>query len=92
MRRGWGRSLKRVPRTKRSPKGRRVVVSIVSRVASISRSYATPEGQAVTHARQPRQRSKCVVTVSLSEIVPSRLASISWIRPRGESISSLQSR
>ena len=26
---------------------------------SISRSYCTPDGQAVTHAMQPRQRSKC---------------------------------
>ena len=33
-----------------------VSVSIVSRVASISRSYLTPEGQAVTQAMQPRQR------------------------------------
>ncbi len=39
----------------------------------------------------PRQRSKCVVTVSLSATVPSRRASIRWMRPRGESISSLQS-
>ena len=41
---------------------------------------------------QPRQRSKWPTTVGLSEIVPSRCDSISWIRPRGESISSLQSR
>ena len=32
------------------------------------------------------------MTVGFSAIVPSRCASISWIRPRGESISSLQSR
>ena len=41
---------------------------------------------------QPRHRSKCSTTVGLSEIVPSRCDSISWIRPRGESISSFQSR
>src|SRR5581483_7766832 len=39
---------------------------------------------------QPRQRSKCSTTVRLSATAPSSLASISWIRPRGESISSLQ--
>ncbi len=39
---------------------------------------------------QPRQRSKCFVTVSVSAIVPSRRASIRWMRPRGESISSCQ--
>ena len=39
---------------------------------------------------QPRQRSKCPTTVGSSPIVPSSFASISWIRPRGESISSCQ--
>ena len=34
--------------------------SICGRVRSISLSYCTPDGQAVTHAMQPRQRSKCV--------------------------------
>ena len=41
---------------------------------------------------QPRQRSKCSTTVRLSATVPSSRASISWMRPRGESISSFQSR
>ena len=41
---------------------------------------------------QPRQRSKCSTTVRFSAIVPSSRASIRWMRPRGESISSLQSR
>ena len=40
---------------------------------------------------QPRQRSKCSTTVGLSRSVPWAVFSISWIRPRGESISSLQS-
>src|SRR3712207_8874153 len=34
--------------------------SICGRVRSISWSYFTPEGHAVTHAMQPRQRSKCM--------------------------------
>ena len=40
---------------------------------------------------QPRQRSKCWATVAFSAIVPSSRASMRWMRPRGESISSLQS-
>ena len=40
---------------------------------------------------QPRQRSKCCATVAFSAIVPSRRASMRWMRPRGESISSRQS-
>ena len=40
---------------------------------------------------QPRQRSKCSTTVSVSSIVPSTRPLIRWIRPRGESISSCQS-
>ena len=40
---------------------------------------------------QPRQRSKCCATVAFSAIVPSSRASIRWMRPRGESISSRQS-
>ena len=39
----------------------------------------------------PRQRSKCFVTVAFSVTEPSRRASIRWMRPRGESISSCQS-
>src|SRR6187402_3632972 len=38
----------------------------------------------------PRQRSKCVETVAFSVTVPSSRASIRWMRPRGESISSRQ--
>ena len=40
---------------------------------------------------QPRQRSKCSATVWFSSSVPSSVAFISQIRPRGESISSCQS-
>ena len=39
----------------------------------------------------PRQRSKWVETVAFSVTVPSSRASIRWMRPRGESISSRQS-
>ena len=42
-----------------------------SRVCSISRSYCTPDGHELTQAMQPRQRSKCSTTVSVSAIVPS---------------------
>ena len=39
---------------------------------------------------QPRQRSKCSTTVELRRSVPWAVFSISWMRPRGESISSFQ--
>jgi hypothetical protein len=39
---------------------------------------------------QPKQRSKCVVTVAFSVSVPSSRASMRLMRPRGESISSRQ--
>ena len=62
--------------------------SICGRVRSISLSYWTPDGQAVTHAMQPRQRSKCV-TISGEIVSPSSWPiRISRMRPRGESISS----
>ena len=41
------------------PSGRRCRRSTCARVASISLSYCTPDGQAVTQAMQPRQASKC---------------------------------
>ena len=46
-----------------------------ARVASMSRSYCTPDGQAVTQAMQPRQASKCPTIESLSGS-PSRPGSI----------------
>ncbi len=75
-------------RTTRVLKLRSTWRSSCGRVLSMSRSYWTPDGHAVTHAMQPRQRSKCV-TISGEISAPS-----SWpmrirrIRPRGESISS----
>src|SRR6187549_2109478 len=56
-------------------------------VASISLSYWTPDGQAGTQAMQPRQRSKCS-TIESDSGSPLSPWLISWIRPRGESISS----
>ena len=49
------------------------------------------EGHDETHATQPRHASKCETTVAFSGVVPARSPSISWIRPRGESISSCHS-
>ncbi len=90
-RRGYGSRANRPERTSLSPSGRRTPVSIAPRVASTSWSYFTPEGHDETHAMQPRQRSKCVTKVGERPTVPSSRASISWILPRGESISSLHS-
>ena len=64
--------------------------SVQARAASMSRSYCTPDGHAVMHAMQPRQRSKCSAAAGLSS-APSRTCVTRWIRPRGESISSPQS-
>ena len=69
---------------------RSCVSSIRPRVCSISVPYCTPDGHAVTHASQPRQRSKWPTTVSVSSMVPSTMPAIRWMRPRGESISSPQ--
>ena len=60
-----------------------------ARVASISLSYCTPDGQAVTQAMHDRQRSKCSTAAGPSS-APSSTCSIRWIRPLGESISSPQ--
>ena len=62
--------------------------STCGRARSISRSYWTPDGQAVTHAMQPRQRSRCVVISGETSLPSSWPIRISTIRPRGESISS----
>ncbi len=85
---GCVKTAKIARRYARSCHDRASLCSICGRTRSISLSYCTPDGHAVTHAMQPRQRSKCV-TIS-GEIVsasscPTR---ISTMRPRGESISS----
>ena len=61
-----------------------------ARVSSIRMSYRTPEGQAVTQAMHPRQRSKCAATVAVISVFPVRSPRIRSMRPRGESISSPQ--
>ena len=74
----------------RSASGRSKLRSTCARASSISLSYWTPDGQAVTHAMQPRQRSRC--STSGGESSPPRAPRfISTMRPRGESISSPQS-
>jgi hypothetical protein len=61
----------------------------VARVASSRWPYGTPDGQAVSQARQPRQRSMCVCTASSSgDRRPSTTSRISTMRPRGLSFSS----
>ena len=61
--------------------------STSARVCSISRSYCTPDGHAVTHAMQPRQASQWPTIASVIGS-PSTACCIRWMRPRGESISS----
>ncbi len=61
--------------------------STYGRAASISAPYSTPDGQAVSHARQPRQRSRCRMTSAVGTSWPSSSARIKWMRPRGESAS-----
>src|SRR3954470_3144707 len=56
----------------------------------MSLSYFTPDGQAVTHAMQPRHLSKCPRTASVSSIFFSSKDFMRYMRPRGESISSFQ--
>ena len=46
--------------------------SVQARAASMSWSYCTPDGQAVMHAMQPRQRSKCSAAAGDSS-APSRI-------------------
>ena len=89
-RRGCGKTAKTARRRSRSRNGRGTCSSTCSRASSISWSYLTPDGHEVRQAMQPRQRSKCSATVRFSSIVPSRVACISQMRPRGESISSLK--
>src|SRR3954468_83789 len=80
-----------MPRCARSRGPRSCCSSTCARVASMSLSYCTPEGHAVTHAMHPRHWSKCC-TIASSSGSPSTSCRIRWMRPRGESISSPQSR
>ncbi len=85
---GWVNSAKMPSRSSRSRRVRTPLRSTCGRARSISRSYWTPDGQAVTHAMQPRQRSRCVVISAETSLPSSWPIRISTIRPRGESISS----
>ena len=78
-------------RNRRSPSGRSTWRSICGRAASISLSYCTPDGQAVTQAMHPRQVSKCRAYSGVMAAFPSTATFIRWMRPRGESVSRLQS-
>src|SRR5699024_6052739 len=62
---------------------------MASRACSSRRPKFTPDGQAVSHARQPRQRSMDSFTSSLGSITPSTTPFIRAIRPLGECTSSL---
>jgi hypothetical protein len=57
--------------------------SASSRAASKSRAYLTPAGQAVSHARQPRQKYISSPKILLGSSRRSAIARISAIRPRG---------
>ena len=86
IRRGYGNSAKMAARNARSRTGRGYRRSTCCRVSSMSRSYRTPDGHAVTQAMQPRHRSKWV-TIDPLNGSPASPCAIRWIRPRGESIS-----
>ena len=88
---GCGKVAKIALRTSRSQGDRSKFRSICDRVSSISWSYRTPEGHAVTHAMHPRHWSMCVTSVRERSLPSSSPAFIKTIRPRGESISSSQS-
>ena len=75
--------------TARATNGTPRTGAMVARVASSSSPYGTPDGQAVSQARQPRHRSICCAVVgSSSAISPSSMRRMSTSRPRGESFSS----
>src|SRR5580658_10268883 len=56
-------------RTTRETNGLLYFCSICARASSTSFPYLTPEGHAVSHARQSRQRSMCVVKDSTARRV-----------------------
>ena len=89
IRSGWGNSANTALRVHLSWPLRSHLRSTWARVSSISLSYCTPDGQAVTQAMQPRQLSKWLDhrrrTARSSSSWPARM---STIRPRGESASS----
>ena len=66
--------------------------SIHGRAASMSAPYGTPDGHAVSQARQPRHRSRCRITSGDASRRPSSRPRMRWMRPRGESASVPSSR
>jgi hypothetical protein len=88
IRSGCGNIAKIARRRRRSTRGRAHWRSTCARVSSMSLSYRTPDGHAVTHDMQPRQLSHaltCAADIGPASSWPARM---SRIRPRGESISS----
>src|SRR5206468_4037893 len=63
-----------------------------SRAPSMIRPNGTPDGHAVSHARQTRHASRCPTVVSLGAAGVAMTVRISWMRPRGESASSPSTR
>ena len=74
----------------RSPRPREARARPAAARASMSWSYFTPDGHAVTHAMQPRQLSRCADQLGRAARSrrPPTPSDISTMRPRGESISS----
>ena len=76
MRQGYGSTAISARRNQRSPDGRGYFRSIWARVRSMSGPYCTPDGHAVTHARQPRQLSKWFTNDGVRSARPSTPAFI----------------
>ena len=75
-------------RTNRSTADRGRAIRICERAASTSLPYSTPEGHAVSHARQSTHCEMCFSNPAESAPTrPSHTVFISRMRPRGESVS-----
>ena len=92
IRRGWGSTANSAARDARACQARAKCRSICGRTCSTRRLYCTPDGQASTQAMQPRHASQWRTTSSSMPTSPRAARSMSRMRPRGESISSPQSR
>jgi hypothetical protein len=92
IRRGLGSTANRAARDARDRQDRAKRRSTWGRTCSTRRLYCTPEGQASTHAMQPRHASQWRTTSWSMPTSPRAARSMSRMRPRGESISSPQSR
>ena len=83
---GQGKMVSKAFRLSFSATLRLISVSAFSRKGPSRLRYSTPEGQDVSQAKQPRQRSMCGSTCSVDNF-PSNASFIRMMRPRGESIS-----